>query len=110
MTTTTETKRNDPVYRLAGSVRTACRAENGVVLDIARGRMFRLNQVGSRILGLVKQGLREPEIVDAMMQEFGIGFEAAVQDAREFFETLHRLAVIEKHPAEAAISDGRPTK
>lgn len=95
------------MYRLPDSVRSAGHADSGVVLDIGRGRMFTLNHVGLRILELLKSGLQEPEIVDRIAHEFGVGIETAARDAREFFETLKQLGVIEERPARAASSDDR---
>jgi len=108
-TTAAGTKRSDPMYRLSENVRSAGQADSGVVLDIGRGRMFRLNDVGLQVLELLKSGLQEPEIVDRITTEFGVGFETAAHDAREFFEGLNRLGLIEDCAVEAANAEDDPT-
>lgn len=100
-----EITRSDPIYQLPDHVRSASRADSGVVLDIEHGRMFRLNCVGSRMLELVKSGLQEPEIVARIAEEFAIGFDTAVQDTREFLEKLRQLGVIEERRPGTARSE-----
>lgn len=90
-------KRNDPVYRLPLHVRHTRYADSGVVIDIDHGRMFRLNQVGSRMLEFSSGGdMAEAEIVDRIATEFGTDIETTAQDAKRFFNQLKQLGVVEE--------------
>jgi hypothetical protein len=84
------------MYRLADGVRSTHGPDHGVVLDIGRGQMLGLNFVGSRILELLKDGLRQQEIVDRIGIELGVGTETADHDIGEFLTTLKQHGVIEE--------------
>jgi hypothetical protein len=87
------------MYRLSDSIRTTHHSEGGAVLDIEHGRMFALNTVGSRILELLKEDLKEPEIIMRIASEFGGDLEITASDAKEFIERLKEHQVIEERPA-----------
>lgn len=78
------------VFRLPEHVRTTHGVDGATALDILHGQMYRLNFVGSRILELLKQGLREPEIAEQLSREFGIERVAAEADVGDFVETLEK--------------------
>jgi Coenzyme PQQ synthesis protein D (PqqD) len=83
------------MYKLSSTVRTTRGQDGAVVLDIRQGQMFNLNQVGSRILELVKNGTDEPAIVDKIGVEFDVPRDVADHDVREFIHVLRQRRLIE---------------
>jgi hypothetical protein len=77
--------------KLSAQLRSTHNQDGAIVLDILHGEMFRLNFVGSRMLELLKQGIPEPQIADAVSREFGVAREIVAADLEEF------LAHLEKH-------------
>ena len=57
--------------------------------------MFRLNVVGSRILELLKQGMTEAQIADAICCDSGAQREIVATDIREFLNHLERNHLFE---------------
>jgi Coenzyme PQQ synthesis protein D (PqqD) len=84
------------VYRLSNSVRSAHTKDGATVLDIAQGRMFSLNSVGSRIFELLKNDRPLPEIVAEMVREFARSRELAEADVREFIRSLKEFNLVEE--------------
>jgi len=82
------------MYRLYETVRSSQDGE--IVLDIRLGQMFRLNLAGSRILGLLKSGCDESDIVDDLSREFDIRRDLAEADVREFILLLKQHGLIEQ--------------
>jgi hypothetical protein len=68
--------------------------DGGIVLDVLRGQMLRLNFVGSKILQLLEQGRVESEIADELVREFKIDCATAEVDVREFTQTLKKHYVL----------------
>lgn len=56
--------------------------------------MFNLNRVGSRMFELLEVGSAEPEIVDAISQEFSVSREMVEDDVREFIGTLKKNRLV----------------
>lgn len=81
------------MYRVSHDVRSTHSLEGGVALDTRQGHIFNLNFVGSRILELLKSGRSEPEIVETIRGDFGVGLETAEVDVQEFLRALvdHKL-------------------
>ncbi len=75
---------------LSEHVRSTHSQDGAVVLDIRAGRMFRLNVVGSRMLELLKQGMTEAQIADAISRDSGAPREIVATDLREFLNHLER--------------------
>lgn len=78
------------MLRLSEQVRSTHNQDGAVILDICRGQMFRLNQVGSRMLELLKQGYSEAGIADEISRQFNVDFETVRIDIREFLAQLER--------------------
>jgi len=93
------------VFRVSGQVRIAHNSDGATVLDIRLGQVFTVNVVGSRILELLKDSVKETEIVDRIRGEFGISAETAAGDVREFLLALKQSGLIEEQPAGIGESD-----
>jgi hypothetical protein len=83
------------MLRLSDSARSTHTADGAVVLDVKRGRMFRFNATGSRILQLVQSGADENEIVQKLVREFSADPATAETDTETFIASLRKHALIE---------------
>jgi hypothetical protein len=88
-----QTTLSRPVSRVSEAVRSCCNEQGGILLDIQRGQMFRINAVGSKILNFVERGYDERQIAEEICRAYGVEIETAESDVHEFFEALyeHRL-------------------
>jgi len=84
----------EPMYRISEGVRSTHGQDGAIVLDVQQGQMFNLNRVGSRMLELLEMGSAEPEIVDAISQEFSVSREMVEGDVREFIGTLKKNRLV----------------
>jgi len=94
-------KGNDPIYRLSSHVRHTGHVDGGVVLNIDHGQMLRLNQVGSRMLEMLCDGLGEAEIAERIAAVFSTDMDTAAQDVKMFFDQLRQFGVVEERSATA---------
>lgn len=81
------------MYEVSAGVRSTRNEDGGIVLDIDRGQMFRLNPVGALILESLAKGSAETEIAKEVSRLYSISQETAAADVREFLESLelHKL-------------------
>jgi hypothetical protein len=82
------------MYRVSEGVRSTHGQDGAIVLDVQQGQMFNLNRVGSRMFELLEMGSAEPDIVDAISQEFGASRETVENDVREFIGTLKKNRLV----------------
>lgn len=83
------------MVRLSDSVRSTHSADGAVVLDVQRGRMFRFNSTGSRILQLLRLGAEEQEVARMLVEEFSADPATAESDANAFFAALRQNELLE---------------
>ena len=81
--------------KLSEHVRSTHSQDGAIALDILHGQMFRLNVVGSRMLELLKQGMTEAQIADAISRDSGAPREIVATDLREFLNHLERNHLLE---------------
>jgi Coenzyme PQQ synthesis protein D (PqqD) len=81
---------------LADSIRRTSNADGGIVLDLRRGGMFRVNALGSRILDLLDAGEPLPRIAEQISDEFGVGLDVVQADIKEFLDSLEFHGVLER--------------
>lgn len=86
------------MYEVSTGVRSTRNEDGGIVLDIDRGQMFRLNPVGALILDFLGKGRSELVIAQEVADQYNIGLELACADVREFLESLkeHKLVRAQK--------------
>jgi hypothetical protein len=92
--TTDRAEWGEPMYRVSEGVRSTHGQDGAIVLDVQQGQMFNLNRVGSRMFELLEMGSAEPDIVDAISQEFGASRETVENDVREFIGTLKKNRLV----------------
>jgi len=69
-----------------------------VILDLAKGEYFGLNEVGSRIWEFVQQRRTISEIMAMLENEFDAPREQLLADLQEFLSRMHDAGLIETHP------------
>jgi hypothetical protein len=80
---------------LVDSIRTVSNTDGGIVLDLRRGAMFRVNPLGSRVLDLLAGGKSSLEIAEQISAEFEIALDRAQVDIAEFFSSLEAYGVLD---------------
>src|SRR5713226_8980072 len=80
---------------LAKNIRRVSSADGGIVLDVRRGTMFRLNPLGARVLDLLDQGESLPRIADMISAEFGVALAVVQTDVHEFLDSLELHGVLD---------------
>lgn len=86
--------RTEYVYDVCAGVRSTRNKNGGILLDLHRDRMFRLNPLGAIIFDAIQKGQTESEITEEIIRHFDVSPEAASSDAREFLMSLERLGVL----------------
>jgi hypothetical protein len=76
------------------SIRRVANADGGVVLDLRRGAMFRVNPAGARVLDLLDEGDSATQIADKLSAEFNVALHEVLADVEEFIESLKLRGVV----------------
>jgi len=82
------------MHKVSDSIRSTHGQDGAIVLDIAQGKIYRLNRVGSRVLESLETGTNETDIADRISREFGVSYEDAESDTREFIQQLQRMGLL----------------
>jgi hypothetical protein len=82
------------MHKVSDSIRSTHSQDGAIVLDIAQGKIYRLNRVGSRVLESLETGTSETDIADRISREFGVSYEVAENDTREFIQQLQRIGLL----------------
>ena len=80
--------------RFPETIRRLSNIDGGVVLDLQRGKLFRVNVVGAKVLDLLEQGKSPAQIAEKLSAEFQIALSDAEADVREFLASLETQGVI----------------
>jgi hypothetical protein len=80
---------------LADSFRRVSGTDGGVVLDLRRGTMFRLNPLGSQILDLLESGEALADIANRISAEFGVALDVVQADIKDFLDSLELHGVLD---------------
>jgi hypothetical protein len=76
------------------SIRRVTNADGGVVLDLRRGAMFRVNALGAKVLDLLDQGDSPTQIAEKLSAEFNVPLHDVRADVEEFIESLKMHGVL----------------
>ena len=76
------------------AIRRLSSTDGGVVFDLRSGRMFRVNQLGARVLDLMEHGDSPAQIALKLSVEFQVALTEVQTDVGEFVESLKLLGVI----------------
>jgi hypothetical protein len=80
---------------LANNIRRVSSTDGGIVLDVRRGTIFRLNPLGARVLDLLDQGEPLPRITDLLSAEFDVALAVVQSDVNEFLNSLELHGVFD---------------
>jgi hypothetical protein len=83
------------MFRISDTIRSTHTEEGGIVLDVHHGQMFRLNAVGSKILGLLETGSEETEIAREITRAYGVDSTIARDHVHDFIEALFKHHILE---------------
>jgi hypothetical protein len=84
--------------RLSNQLRSMHCDDGAVILDLRRGRMFRFNATGSRILELLRLGTEDSEISRLLVQEFSADPATVASDTCAFLAALRENALLDPKP------------
>jgi coenzyme PQQ synthesis protein D (PqqD) len=85
----------EPLHKVVRELRNVCNGDGGVVLDVKRGQIYRLNSVGAMIFEGIKCGQPARQIADALTSQFGVKRDIAEADVRAFMARLQSNGLIE---------------
>ena len=79
---------------IPNSIRRVANADGGVVLDLRRGAMFRVNPLGAKVLDLLDRGDSPTQIALKLSAEFNVPLNDVRADVEEFIESLKMHGVL----------------
>jgi hypothetical protein len=65
-----------------------------VILDLQRSVYLTTNQTGAVLVGLLKDDLTEPQLVDGLQAEFSVETDQAARDVEAFLATLREKQLL----------------
>ncbi len=69
--------------------------EEGFIFDPETGDSFTTNRTGLLIIKLLREGKNHEEIVERIVEEYGIDREEAEKDVTDFIEQLRIMGLVE---------------
>jgi hypothetical protein len=87
------------MLRLSENLRATTDRDGGILLDLARGRLFRCNASGAVILDLLSRGSDRPQIDSQFAERFGLSEEQASADVGLFLSVLRGNGLVEEREA-----------
>jgi hypothetical protein len=82
------------MYRVSDTVRSTHNEDGGIVLDIQKGHLLRLNHTGSAIFQQVEGAQTELQIIEGISQNFHLSHEVARKDVTHFLQSLEAQGLI----------------
>lgn len=70
------------------TIRRLSNADGGVLLDLRRGAMFRVNPLGARVLDLLELGASPGQIAERFSAEFQVPLDEVLADVKAFVDSL----------------------
>jgi len=83
------------MMHLSKNLRTVTNADGGAVLDILRGKMFRLNTTGAKILELLARGCTKESIASEISQSCGVDIGLVSADVHAFLAALRTAGLLD---------------
>ena len=81
---------------LASHLRATTDREGGILLDLARGQLFRCNATGALIVALLSHGADQAQIERELVERFGLSAEKASADVQSFLSALDGQGLLEE--------------
>jgi hypothetical protein len=86
---------------ISSSVRLTKSQDGGILLDVERGEIFRLNPVGTRIFELLKEGHDVPSLTRSLSSQFDVPEQVVREDVCDFLSQLRERRLIQDLDTEA---------
>jgi hypothetical protein len=80
--------------RIVPDIRAATDADGAVLLNVATGAVFSLNEVGGRIWAMIEKGLPRERILVSLAAEFDVPEEQLENDLNLFLEQLESKGLV----------------
>lgn len=84
------------------SIRRIANVDGGVVLDLHRGAMFRVNPLGAKVMDLIERGDSPTQIAEKLSAEFNVPLTTVRADVEEFIKSLKIHGVLRAQGAETS--------
>ena len=85
------------MYRVSHMVRSTHNEDGGIILDIQKGRLLRLNHTGSAIFQQVEGAQTELQIIERISRDYHLSYEVARKDVTNFMQSLEAQGLICRH-------------
>lgn len=86
----------------ASSLRIAAEADGAILLDLVRGKFFRVNPMGSKIIQILQQGKSVSDVIEQISLENDTDIDIVRVDVEEFIHLLRERGLLESSaPAES---------
>lgn len=82
------------MYEVPAEVRSTRDDDGAILLDLSRGKIFRLNGTGALIFEHVRQCESEAEIIESIGREFDVSLQVASMEVIEFLKSLERQGLV----------------
>jgi hypothetical protein len=82
------------VYRISPGMRSAIDRDSGIVLNLERGKIFRLNGIGVFIFEQIRDRKDEAEIVASICKDHAVEPRIVRAHVADFLGSLERLGLI----------------
>ncbi len=92
------TKENGPMRLRSDSVAWNAVGDDVVVLDLASSTYFSTNATGSLLWKLLESGATRADLVDALLQRFGVDQQMVERDVDAFLRDLKRAQLLASRP------------
>jgi hypothetical protein len=76
------------MMRLPENVRSLTNSDGGVILDLRKGKIFRLNPTGAAILELLIRGYEKDRVTAEISKRCGIDSTLVAEDLQSFLKSL----------------------
>ena len=83
--------------RLSPNAKTVTNSDGGVLLDLSKGNLVRLNATAAVIVDLLVHGSTEEHIVSEISARCSIDPKTVSSDVQSFLDSLKDLGLLEEH-------------
>jgi hypothetical protein len=90
------------MFKLPDTIRSTQTPNGRICLELHRGEMFSVNEVGSKIIELLELGQDEAHIATEISSTCGVSIEIATADVRDFLVALQEYGVLQRRDSTAA--------
>lgn len=82
------------MFEVSTGVRSTRNEDGGILLDVNRGKVFRLNRVGALIFQRLREHQNETQIAEELSRQFDISVQSIQIDLVEFLRSLEQQGLV----------------